>query len=166
MASPKDVVKMQLDQGSGLFEGFTKDLSDEEFFKPAVPDGNHTAWLIGHVATSEVEMLSAITGKEPETPENLSELFRGGAPCNQDPAAYPARHEIDELMKSTRANTNKILATFDDTRWDEESPDTPFKDMFPTLGSIFALTALHQFWHLGQIADNRRALNKAPIFNM
>ncbi len=46
----RTTIREQLEGSGNLVDTFTKDLTDEEYFKPAITGGNHTAWAVGHTA--------------------------------------------------------------------------------------------------------------------
>ena len=161
MSSLKDVLLSQLRTGQHFFEKFTADLSDAEYFKPPVEGGNHAAWIVGHVACSEDSILSQLIGTPKRIPDTSHELFKGGSTCLADASRYPSRKQIDELFRNSRARTIEELTRFDETKWNEPSPAG--WSTFPTLGAMWGLQGTHQFWHLGQLAVCRQALNKKRV---
>jgi len=163
MPKLKDIVIEQLNSGQYLFNKFTADLTDAEYFKIPVPGANHAAWIVGHVATSEDSLTAAATGKPKRVPENLQKLFKGGSPCNPEASKYPSRKEIDELFRTSRAQTVEALKAFDESTWGDPAPQGYPKELFPTLGSIWGLQGTHQFWHIGQLTVCRAALKKPHV---
>ena len=164
MTGPKDVIREQLEASGHLVGMFTKDLTDGEYFKPAIAGGNHTAWAVGHIAVSEDSMLGHITGDAPRLPEAMRQLFAGGSECHPEASTYPSRSEIDEMLRTVRAHTFEQLAAFDEGRWDDPSPEALPQEFFPTVGSMWNMIASHSFWHIGQITCNRQALKKGRVF--
>jgi len=160
MASAKDVVLQQLQSGRKMIETFTGDLSDEEYFKPAAPNSNHAGWIVGHLAVSEDWLVSKTTGKPPRIEQALHELLGGSSQCIADASKYPSRSALNELFYNSRANTVEALKQFDERRWDEPAPEELPKEFFPTLGAIWGMQGVHQYWHIGQLTTCRRALNK------
>ena len=164
MASPKDVVGQQLTFGQTLFEMFTSDLSDAEYFIPAAEGTNHIAWVLGHVAQTEDWMVGLLTGAERTVSEDLQELFGGSSECSPDANKYPPRKALDEMFRSNRARAIKAAQTADDSRWDDAPPEDGLpKDFFPTLGSFWGMMGMHQFWHLGQLTTCRSAMKKKRV---
>lgn len=163
MASPKDVIRHQLLNSQMILEKLTRDLSDEEYFTPAVPDANHAGWILGHIAVSEDFMVGKITGTGMRLPKTTHERFNGRSQCYADPTKYPARKEIDEMFRVARARTIEGLTSFNENKWGDQSPEGVPKDFFPTLGAIWSMIGTHSFWHIGQIATNRTALKKPRV---
>ncbi|MEK6674803.1 MAG: DinB family protein [Planctomycetota bacterium] len=166
MAGFKDVVRHQLQSGSRIIDKFTSGLTDDEYFVPAIRGGGHTAWLLGHVACSEDWAASLALNGTRRIPQTVIDLFKGSAPCSPDREKFPNRRAIDDLFKQTRQATLAALEAFDERKILDPSPDAAPKDYFPTMGSIWALIGTHQFWHIGQIADCRRAMNKGSALGM
>lgn len=163
MVSAKDVVLQQLESGQMLLGLFTADLSDAEYFKPAAPGTNHAGWILGHLATSEDSLVSKITGKPRRIDEAKHSLFGGSSKCVADALKYPARGKLDELFRDSRANTIEQLGMFDMSQWESPSPEGLPTELFSTVGSVWALQATHQFWHIGQLTTCRKALNKKSV---
>lgn len=164
MASPKDVVVQQLIFGQTLFEMFTSDLSDAEYFIPAAKGTNHAAWILGHVAQTEDWMVGLLTGAERTVSEDLQKLFGGSSECSPDADKYPPRKELDEMFRSNRARAIKAAQTVDDGCWDDAAPEGGLpQDSFPTVGSIWGMMGTHQFWHLGQLTTCRSAMKKKRV---
>lgn len=163
MSIAKNVIQNQLDTGMFLIEKFTADLSDQDYFHAPVASSNHTAWILGHLATSDDRMLSTITGKPHRLPKDHHELFRGGAPCDPSPSRYPARKAMDELFRTQRAHVVEALKMADQKSWDEPCPDENMRRFFPTVGSLWGMLGTHQFWHIGQLTVCRQSLRKPHV---
>lgn len=164
MAGPKDVVVHQLKFGQTLFQMFTSDLSDEEYFIPAAEGTNHVAWVLGHIAQTEDWMVSLLTGAERTVSEDVQKLFGGSSECVPDAGKYPSRKTLDDLFHDNRARAIEAAGLFDDSRWDDTAPEGGLPvDSFPTVGSIWGMMGMHQFWHLGQLTTCRSAMKKKRV---
>ena len=164
MAGPKDVVLQQLESGQMLIEMLTADLTDAEYFVPAVAGTNHVGWILGHLGQSEDWMIFTITGAARKASEDHQKLFGGSSECIADAAVYPSRKTLDEMFRVNRARAKEALQNFDVSHWDDPSPDGDFpKDFFPTIGSIWGMMGTHQFWHIGQITTCRMTLSKKRV---
>jgi hypothetical protein len=160
MASPKDTIKFQLGTAAALVEMFTKDLSDEEYYKVAVPGANHAGWIVGHLAVSADSLAAGACGGKMRFPQEMHDLFNGQSECKADASSYPSRKEIEEMFTNSNAHTMEDLATFDESKWDNPSPDSMPKDFFPTVGTMWNMIGAHPFWHIGQLTTNRVAMGK------
>lgn len=166
MISVKEMLLAQLGTGEYLFDKFTSDLSDAEYFKVPAANTNHVAWNIGHIATSEDSMVAAVTGGSMKFSQDLHKMFGGSSECFEDAAKYPSRGEIDEMRQNARANAIEQIKMFDEAKWNDPAPQGWPTDLFPTLGSVWALLATHQFWHIGQITVCRQTLGKSRVLGM
>lgn len=160
MPTTKDVLLFQLQTGQMLFQQYSEDLSDQEYFQPPVEGANHAAWILGHIAASEDSMTASITGTPKHLPDSIHDTFQMGSTCVADASKYPTRKEIDDMFINTRANVLEALQTFDDSKWNDPSPEGYPKDFFPTIGSIWSMIGVHQFWHIGQLTVCRQAMKK------
>lgn len=166
MADAKEVLLGQFAMSDMLIGKMTADLSDDDYFKIPVPGTNHVAWLIGHIATSEDSMSSAICGTTATTDEATQNLFKGGSKCVGDAAVYPARSQIDAMYRESRTNMVEKLKAFDAAKWNDPSPEGWDKNFFPTLGVIWTIMGTHPFWHIGHLTVCRAALGKGSALGM
>lgn len=163
MATAQDVLLQQFQMGQMLIEQFIADLSEKEFFQIPSEGANHPAWILGHIATSEDSMANDILGKPKRLPESIHELFKKGTTSQADASKYPTRNELVDMFKNSRANAMEALTAFDDSKWNDPSPEGWSDEFFPTNGSIWAVMGTHQFWHIGQLTVCRAALKKKPV---
>ena len=163
MAGPKDVILGQFQFGQMLFDKFTGDLSDEDYFQIPMPGANHVAWLMGHVACTEDWAAGLVSGNPLQIPSATHDLFNSSSESVADAGTYPTRKEIDEFFKSSRVNIVEVLKAFDDSRWGDPSPPEAPQDFFPTFGALWNLQGVHQFWHIGHITVCRVALGKKRV---
>ena len=164
MSYVKGVVLGQLQSGQAAIEMLTKDLSDREYFRVPIKGANHIGWVLGHVACTEDWAMAAVTGSSQRIPQTTHGLFKSGSTCVAHASRYPTRTQIDELFKTARARTAEALMNFELTKWDDPSPDAVPKAFFPTMGSVWAKQVTHQFWHIGQMAVCRVAMQKPRVF--
>ena len=159
MAGVKDVLIDQFRVGSMLIQQFTADLTDEEYFVAPMEGTNHTAWVLGHIATIEDQAVARLTGSAPRFPEATAGLFAPGSKCVPGAETYPSRTDLDEMFRSARSRTVEAIKAFDEARWDDPAPEGA-PALFGTVGVYWAVQGAHQFWHIGQLAACRVALNK------
>ena len=76
----KDVIKNTLDFCRMVTVEYLKDFSDADLLVRPVPAANHSAWQLGHLITSEHEMISALGHKMPELPAGFVERYTREAP--------------------------------------------------------------------------------------
>ncbi|MCO6438339.1 MAG: DinB family protein [Phycisphaerae bacterium] len=163
MASAKEVILGQLQMSGWLLEQMTADLSDSEFFKPAVPGSNHIAWIVGHIAYSEDGLTAKITGQAPAFGEKFAGTFGGQSKCVPDASKYPPVSEIKSMFLTARGRAIEGLKMFDEKRWNDPSPEGMPREYFPTMGSVWQLQGTHAYWHIGQLTTCRVAMGKKRV---
>ncbi len=163
MIRAKEMILQQLHTGTFLFQKFTDDLLDEEYFIAPTTGGNHTAWNLGHIACVEDAIVSGICSGQPQLSKVVRDLFASGASCSVDAARYPSRAEIDSLFSETRERTVSAVEELDDALWNDPPPPSFPRELFPTRGAAWSALGTHQFWHLGEVAVCRTALGKDRV---
>ena len=69
-----------------------------------------------------------------------------------------------EAFEKVRAETLELLARLAEADLDKPSVNSPSQELFGTVGRCLATLVNHQTFHVGQIADARRALGRKPAF--
>jgi len=159
---PREVIKSQIGTAEYLVEKFTGDLGDDDFLHQLPEGGQTVTWILGHLACTEDWTLHHLTGEPYQIAEDLHGKFKGGSTVETDPSANPSRTEIEGIYREQRARTLAALEQSDESEWDNAAPEG-LPEVFPTVGSLWGMTATHVFWHVGQITVIRRLLGKPPI---
>jgi uncharacterized damage-inducible protein DinB len=161
MAGFNDVVANQLKLNQGLFEQFISDFSDDDAkFMPA-EDSPHLNWILCHLAASEDQIVSKISGQPQALSPKLHETYKGGSKCI--PEDGMTRTEAWQLFTKTHAATIAFIRDLDERQLSEPTPGTP-NPMFKTIGDYVALLGAHGYWHFGQLTVIRRMLGKPAKF--
>lgn len=156
----KDVLLKQLTDAQLVFENFTKDFSEEDArFQPAA-GGNHLNWILMHLAVSADGILNAVTGEPKQLSEEVHKKYQGGSTCEPDDGM--TRADAWKTFTDQHARTIASVKTLDESRYAEPNPTG--SEMFPTIGALVGLLAVHPFWHFGQLTVNRRMLGKPQVF--
>jgi hypothetical protein len=157
----KDIIRNTIDTCHGVLTSYISDLTDEELLMRPVPEANHIAWQLGHVAASEREMMIMAGYEMPDLPPDFAECYTPETSKSDDPAKF---HKKDEYLAALEQQRTATLATLDampDAKLDEPSPE-PMQSYAPTIGSAFNLLGIHEMMHAGQFVAVRRKLGK-PI---
>jgi len=152
--------------GKAWMAGLLADLEDGDLVAvPTTKGGNHPLWVIGHLTASEASIVSGmIKGEQPDVPDGWGPLFGMGSQPVADASKYPSKAELLEAFEKVRAETLELLARLADTDLDKPSANSPNPELFGTVGRCLATLVNHQTFHVGQIADARRALGRKPAF--
>jgi len=124
----------------------------EDLWKRPTPTTNGMLWIYAHMAAVRGRLLNALG--EPFDP-GLGDFGRGAE--LKDPSAYPAREKINEAVRDVNARLFAKLATLTDAELSQ-----PAKGQLPnsvqTIGDQLSFIALHDSYHVGQLAYVRKAL--------
>ena len=157
----KDLVLNQLQGSKQLFDSFAKDFSDADAqFQPG-GSGNHLNWILVHMAVSEDQMMSQMSGGPKKLSESLHKSYGGGSTCKADDGM--TRAEAAKLYNESHARTCEFVKNFDESRLNDKAPEG-YPPNFPTMGTVLGLLGAHPYWHIGQLTVNRTLLKKPKVF--
>jgi uncharacterized protein YndB with AHSA1/START domain len=124
----------------------------DDLWKRPTPQSNPMLWIYGHMAATRARLLKAL-GIDVDAGW---EAFGRGATL-QDASAYPTREKINEFARDVNSKLFAKLASLTDVDISQ-----PAKGQFPnsvqTVGDQIAFIALHDSYHVGQLAYVRKAL--------
>ncbi|HUK36885.1 MAG TPA: DinB family protein [Vicinamibacterales bacterium] len=128
-------------------------VAPDDLWKRPTPQTNGMLWIFGHIAAVRARLLSALGD---DFDPGLGDLFgRGAAP--QDASAYPSREKIYEASREVNRRLFAKLAALTDA--DLSMPAKgPGPNTVRTIGDQIAFIALHDSYHVGQLAYVRKAL--------
>ena len=140
-----------------------EDMRDEPLTR-STPRGNHPMWVIGHLAVIEGMIPHTIFG-EPNPVQHWWPLFGTGSQPTDDAGSYPSFNEVLTTYRDLRAKNLARLEEIGEAELDRAPKMIPpgFEERMRTVGCTYHLIALHQMFHLGQVADARRAAGKRPF---
>lgn len=127
-------------------------------------DGNHTLWLLGHMAFIEGSVLTILYG-EPNPVGHWAHLFATGTTSSTEAAEYPSFDEVLTKYQQIRRETLSRLERSGESGLDAKPMAVPpgFEDVMTSVGQTLLLVTLHNMVHYGQIADARRVAGRPPL---
>ena len=147
-----------------ITNGYLADLTDEEIFVRPTDGANHIAWQLGHLISSENQMVNAVCpGAMPALPDGFADAHKKETAGNNDPAAFLKKAVYLELMQEQRAGTKKALEAVSDDDLDKPTPEN-LQMIAPTVAAVFSMQPIHWMMHAGQWAVTRRKLGRPPLF--
>ena len=156
-----DTIAAVLDGSGKMLNRFVADLTPQEMLHRAQPEGNCTAWLIGHLINSDRGALKALATPDlPGLPEGFDKRF------SREPGVPQAADfgDVTTLMPLFNQHRERLLAAV------RSAPaallDKPLEKphpMFSTVGQFVSFMALHTAIHTGQITMIRRSLGRPPM---
>lgn len=127
-------------------------LTDEELWRPLTTSNNPLLWVAGHIVQTRAMVLQML-GEQADT--GWGTLFDRGAKIG-DPKDYPSGPEIARVMGEISPRLHGALAALQD-----EELSRPACLSIPglkTLTDELAFFALHDAYHVGQLAYVRKGL--------
>lgn len=127
-------------------------LSPVQLWQRLSPRSNPMLWIAGHVAQTRASVLGLL-GTPVDT--GWGNGFDRGATVG-DPKGYPARDEIERVLRNVSPQLSAQLAMLDESTLGR--PGTAELPFAPTLADELAFFATHDAYHVGQMAFIRKAL--------
>ena len=158
----KDALRSSANFSSMVLKSYVSDLSDTDLMQRPTKGCNHLAWQLGHLISSEVQLLEGIApGQGVTLPAGFSEAHSKDQ-CGDDNAAnFLSKDAYVELFDQVRAASLSALDSYPDADLDKPGPEQ-MRSVCPTIGDMFTLIATHPMMHAGQLVVVRRNLGK-PI---
>jgi hypothetical protein len=145
----------------GWLKAWAGDFTEAEATR-TVPDGpNPLAWQLGHLASVEDDVFALFSGAEPKVPAALRALVATGCPSPTAATKLPPLSELWTMLEGSHARLLSLAEKASPADFDRE-PLTPNR-FFRTLGQAIYEAALHENYHVGEIAALRKALGKKKI---
>jgi hypothetical protein len=158
----QDVLKTCLKTTNLAVQSYLSDLSDADLFTRPHKECNHIAYQLGHVISSNVEMLEAICpGVAPKLPEGFAAAYTKENASSDDPKKFHTKQQYLDLLNQLNEAVNAGLAKTTEEQLDAPGPEQ-WRQWFPTVGDIWVLIVNHALMHCGQWVPARRILGK-PI---
>ena len=128
-------------------------VAEGDLWKRPTPQSNPMLWIFGHMADTRARLLTILGDDfKPE----WGDVFGRGAAL-QDTSGYPTREKINDVSREVNARLFAKLGAM--TAADVSRPATrAFTNAVQTVGDQVAFLAMHDTYHVGQLAYVRKAL--------
>jgi len=159
-----DLIRGALRMTDKLTARLASDMSDQSMTRTTPREGNHPTWILGHLALVEGGIPHILFG-EANPVERWGPLFGQGSTPTDDAGAYPPFGEVLATLRDLRSKNLARLEEIGEAGLDRAPSAVPpgFEDEMRTVGQTLLTIALHQMFHLGQVADARRAAGRKPF---
>jgi uncharacterized damage-inducible protein DinB len=127
-------------------------LTNEELWRPLTTSNNPLLWVAGHIVQTRVMVLQML-GEPADT--GWGSLFDRGAKIG-DPKEYPSGPEVARMMREISPRLHAALAALLDEQLNRPA-SLPIPGL-KTLSDELAFFALHDAYHVGQLAYVRKGL--------
>lgn len=120
---------------------------------------NPIAWQLGHLACVEDDVFRLFTGEQGIVPDEVRAVCASGCPAPTAATRYPSLGELWWLLDRTHARLTELVESADDL----DQPPLEENRFFRSLGQAVYEAALHENYHVGEIATLRKAIGLKPI---
>ncbi|HKF50265.1 MAG TPA: DinB family protein [Terracidiphilus sp.] len=127
-------------------------LTHEELWRPLTPSNNPLLWVAGHIVQTRATVLQMLGEK---ADSGWGPLFDRGAKLG-DPTDYPSGSEVARVMGEISPRLHAALAALQDEQLNRPA-SLPIPGL-KTLTDELAFFALHDAYHVGQLAYVRKGL--------
>ena len=138
-------------------------LSDYQLLTRVDGFGNHTLWIMGHLAFGEDLFVSEFRDEPSCLPAGHAELFGAGSEPQNSATAYPPRQEMSDRLTTARKRLITWAETLEGEAAWQPAPES-LVHLAPNAVSSVHTLAQHDFFHAGQIATIRASLGMKPLF--
>ena len=160
----KRAIESNIAMADKIAQSYLADLTDAELLVRPVPGANHIAWQLGHLISSERDLIEMVApGSMPKLPEGFKEKHAKQTAASDDPKAFCTKAEYLKLLKEQRAGTLAALAKQTDADLSKPAPEA-MRSHLETVGDLFSMQGGHLLMHAGQWAIVRRKLGRKPLF--
>jgi hypothetical protein len=125
------------------------------------PTSNHALWNLGHLAISNLWMASLIDGKPTGISDDQERLFGMQSTPSPDASAYPPFEDVKALYTRSGERLRAALRALTPAELLASCEGDPQTFCTDKLDAVLK-AAWHEAWHLGQIAELRKALGLVP----
>ncbi len=164
LMNAKEALKTALTSTQFLLGRYTEDLSDADLLVRPVPNANHIAWQLGHLAAAERQLGAQIPGAAyPALPGGWAEQYGKSTASMEPPKGFHTKAQYLAELNKSRDATLAALAKMSDADLDKPT-EGQMKAFAPTIGALIVLISNHTLMHAGQITCVRRKLGKPVLF--
>lgn len=145
----------QLQTTNGILHANLEDVDHEASVRQPMPAGNCLNWIVGHLVAAYDNLLPVL-GSEPVLSPEQKKIYERGARPLTDPAQAMPFDELRNAWTTAHERVIEGLARLSENRLAEPAPFSPANNPDETIGSLLAIFAFHQAYHVGQLGLGRR----------
>ncbi len=148
-----NICLIQWDTYNRRMQKVIETISDENFQRPVVPDGNSPSWLLGHLVDTDDALLQLFGISERMFPE-LAKVYHHERGSNQ--SGHLSKTDLAEKWKAVLAKLDEAFKSMNENDWlgrhmsvtEEDFKKEPHRNKLNVMLSRVG----HKASHLGQIA--------------
>lgn len=158
-----DIFRQMFETSRWMLLSMVKDVEGPALvYQPAGRRGNHTLWLIGHIANSESHIVAWAGGAitVPPLPDAQATFGIGSTPV-ADAAKYPTKQALLDYAAAVREQVLAALAAVNPA--DLDAPPVKAPPFVKSRGQAWQLAIIHEMQHVGQLTVVRKELCLPPV---
>jgi len=161
-----DFIRAGLQGSNALTMGLIDDMKDLPLVQPTAKGGNHTLWVLGHLAYSEANIVSHVIGGDENPLIGWKEMFGSSSEPTADANDYLPWDEVRQKFDEVREQTMRFVESLSDDDLATATKNCPpgREQFMGTIGACLLVLILHPAMHRGQVADARRMASRDPLF--
>jgi hypothetical protein len=162
----KDTLRAISDDARGWLRAWARDFTEAEALQPSGDSRapNPLAWQLGHLACTEEDVAGLFASgapPEPLVPGSLRAACATGSPAPTRDTQYLPLDALWALLDRTHERLLAVLEAASAAELDR--PPRVANPYFHFLGQAVYEAALHENYHVGEIAALRKVLGKPKI---
>lgn len=156
MTTIKDFQKI-LAMESKIIEEQIRDLTHTDSLLQPQPAGNCLNWVLGHLITSQLEIISAVGGVHPFNVDLVARYKRDSEPIRGEEPGVLKLSELLEMLKQVNSAVDTLLGGLDENAFSRE---IQIGERKMTLGWRVFFLHFHFTYHIGQLEYLRQLAGK------
>ena len=153
-----DLIRDNLQKSRDHVLARVEDMRDHCLVFPTPNGGQHTLWVLGHLAYIETLVVHGfmLGGRNPLA--DWEDIF-DGADVSGDISQFPSFDQVLGKCREVRDSTVALVRSLSEHDLDRPSANPPkgFEDTFGTYRLCLQYVSDHWYMHRGHLADARRA---------
>ncbi len=159
MSNSASALKAQFDLQTRLYNNALDGITDAEAQNRNSDHVNHMKWIAGHLLNTRVDLLSRLTGGEPDT--TYGAQFGRGVALDVN-ANYPPMEEITSRWKAAATKISEGFTQLPEEVLGAKAPvQAPVAD--DTFRGLLAFLVSHEAYHIGQLGLLRKMAGKEAM---
>lgn len=139
------------------------DVPDAAFTEQPIPELNHPAWVLGHLAFVASYALKNF-GQAMLVDESYAKLFGPGSKPVPDRGVYPSKEALLAAYEAGHAAVDTAVANLTAEQLSAPNPVRRLAHRLPTMtGFVGHILTSHEAIHLGQLSAWRRVTGRSSV---
>ena len=150
-----------LDFSRNILLGLVEEIDDDKMCHQPVAGGNHTAWVLGHIAYADDLFAVEVGGRKSILSDDWKAKHGMGSTPTSDRADYPSKAEFLDKLATCRESLLTWFNSLDESELETPMPEG-WTDFAPNRAAFASWIAWHEALHSGQLTMIRKSLGLAP----